>query len=327
MSVLVTGGCGFIGTNFVRKWLLSKNEVLVNIDKLTYASNKKTSQIKDQNYCFIQLDINNSDELLDILKRVSPRLIFHFAAETHVDRSINSSGEFINANINGTHALLETTLKYFLGLDHNAQSQFKFVNISTDEVYGSLSIDEDGFTENSPLAPNSPYSASKASGDLIARSFHKTYSLPVVITRCSNNFGPFQNREKFIPKVITAALKNKEIPIYGSGTQIRDWLYVEDHVDALIQVAKNSSAGEVFNIGGGVELENVELARTLCRQLEFKLNKKSGAFESLITHVEDRPGHDFRYSIDATLIKDKLDWRPEYEFTDAIEQTINYYLT
>ena len=327
MCVLITGGCGFIGSNFIRRWLASKDEKLVNIDKLTYASNIATSQIKHKNYVFFHNDINESVKIEDVLEQYSPRVIFHLAAETHVDRSIHSSTPFIEANINGTHALLEATLKYFSRLEDSSKKQFRFISVSTDEVYGSLSLNDDSFTEQSPLAPNSPYSASKASSDLIARAFYKTYSLPVVITRCSNNFGPFQHKEKFIPKVITSALNYDNIPIYGSGSQIRDWLYVEDHIDALIQLAELASPGDMFNIGGGVEMENIELAKIICRRLDVKLNKNPGTYENLITFVKDRPGHDFRYSIDAKLIHDRFNWSPTHGFSYAIAQTIDHYLT
>lgn len=327
MTVLVTGGCGFIGTNFIKRWLNTKDEQLINIDKLTYAANRETSRIKDRNYRFFQTDINEIDTVRGILNHFSPRIIFHFAAESHVDRSIHSSSEFIKTNINGTHALLAASLQYFSGLGADAKSQFKFINISTDEVYGSLLINDDGFTEDSPLAPNSPYSASKASSDLLARAFYKTHSLPVIITRCSNNFGPFQHKEKFIPTIISAALENKKIPIYGAGCQIRDWLFVEDHVEALLQVAKKASPGELFNVGGGTELENIKLAQIICRQLEVKLKKPPGCYEKLIMFVEDRAGHDFRYSINPKLIEDRLGWSTKTVFTQAIENTLEYYIS
>lgn len=326
MSIIVTGGCGFIGTNFVQEWLSTRNEALINIDKITYAANRETAEIQDKNYKFFQLDIIDKSGLLNLIRKFKPRAIIHFAAETHVDRSIESPENFILTNINGTYALLEAALDYFLGLNPVNKSNFKLINISTDEVYGALDADDLKFDEQSVLSPNSPYSASKASADMLARSFFKTYGLPVITTRCSNNFGPFQNDEKFIPKILKAISWGQQIPVYGNGKQIRDWLYVVDHVNALLNVLDRASAGSVFNIGGGVELENIVLVELICKLVAKKLDRNPDDFMSLISYVNDRQGHDFRYAIDSSLIGEKLGWSANYEFRLALNDTLDQYM-
>lgn len=326
MSVLITGGCGFIGTNFIEMWLKLKNEPLINVDKLTYAANLKTKDIKDERYSFIELDVNDTTSLRHLLKTYKPRVIIHFAAETHVDRSIQDPKKFILTNINGTHSLLEASLDYFSNLSEAGKAKFKIINISTDEVYGTLNASESGFTEQSRIDPSSPYSASKAGADLIGQSFYRTYQLPVITTRCSNNFGPHQNSEKFIPKVIASVLAGNRIPIYGSGKQIRDWLFVSDHIEALMNILDKANPGSVFNIGGGLELENLELAKKICWRMAIQLEKVDQDFGQLINHVCDRPGHDFRYAIDSSLAKAKLGWSARYDFDKALDLTIDSFV-
>ena len=326
MTVFVTGGCGFIGTHFVQKWLSSYSETLVNIDKLTYAANQKTSQIESPHYHFIQLDIIDKHELGALLRQYQPRAVVHFAAETHVDRSIKAPSDFITTNINGTYSLLQACLDYYLSLGDKAQSSFKLINISTDEVYGALDSEQPGFTEMSPLSPNSPYSASKAGADLLARSFFQTYGLPVITTRCSNNFGPHQNSEKFIPTIINSISLGKEIPIYGQGKQIRDWLYVLDHIDALLTVLDRGERGQVYNIGGGTELENIELAKQICTIMAEMMGREAEAYHSSIQYVDDRPGHDFRYAIQCEFIENTLGWNSRYDFSSALKSTVSAFL-
>ena len=326
MSIIVTGGCGFIGTNFVREWLSLKNETLINIDKLTYASIEDTAQISDKRHKFFKLDIVDKPNLLNLIEEFKPRAIIHFAAETHVDRSIKSPGSFVLNNINGTYSLLEATLEYYLDLDITSKSKFKLINVSSDEVYGALSASDSKFTEQSTLAPNSPYSASKAGADMLARSFFKTYGLPVITTRCSNNFGSFQNDEKFIPTILNAIISEQKIPVYGNGKQIRDWLYVLDHVHALMCVLDGAEAGSVFNIGGGIELENIKLIKIIYEAVSKKISYKINSLESLLNYTDDRLGHDFRYAIDNNFIFEQLGWFAKYDFLPALNQTIDQYL-
>ena len=327
MSIILTGGCGFIGTNFVHEWLSTRNEKLINVDKITYAANRDTAEIQNNNYKFFQIDIIDTSSLLKLMKKFEPRAIIHFAAETHVDRSISSPEDFVLTNINGTYSLLKASLEYFLGLSAESKSNFKFINISTDEVYGALSADDLKFTEQSALAPNSPYSASKAGADMLARSFFKTYGLPVITTRCSNNFGPFQNDEKFIPKILQAINLGQNIPVYGQGTQIRDWLYVLDHVKALLSVLDDARVGSVFNIGGGVEMENITLAQLICEMFAKKLGRNTNEFMSLISYVDDRQGHDFRYAVDSSLIHDELGWSANHDFTSTLSDMLDQYIS
>lgn len=309
-KILVTGGCGFIGSNFIRYVLNHSDYELVNLDKLTYAGNlKNLYDIQDNHrYRFYRGDICNYELVSYIIEKEKIDSIINFAAESHVDRSILSSQEFIRTNITGTNVLLELTRQYELE---------KYLQISTDEVYGSLGPDGK-FTEETPLSPNSPYSASKASADLLVKAFFHTYGIPVIITRCSNNYGPYQFPEKLIPLMIINAINDKQLPVYGDGLNVRDWIYVEDHCDAILKVFEKGRIGEVYNIGAENEKTNIEIVKLILKEL-----KKD---ETLITFVKDRPGHDRRYAIDATKIKTELGWKPSHSFENAIKETITWYL-
>ena len=309
-KILVTGGCGFIGSNFIRYALKNSDYEIVNLDKLTYAGNLK-NLVDVQNYPrykFYKGDICNFELVSFIIEKENVDSIINFAAESHVDRSILSSQEFIRTNVTGTNVLLEVTRLYQLK---------KFLQISTDEVYGSLGP-EGKFTEETPLSPNSPYSASKASADLLVKAFHHTYGVPALITRCSNNYGPYQFPEKLIPLMIINALNNKPLPVYGDGMNVRDWIYVEDHCEAILKVFEKGRIGEVYNIGAENEKPNIEIVKLILKELRKD--------ESLITYVKDRPGHDRRYAIDATKIKTELGWKPSHTFETAIKETINWYI-
>ena len=327
MAILVTGGAGFIGSNFIINWINEFNEKIINIDKLTYSGNlSNLKSIEDnKNYVFVHGDICNASVINKILNKYKPRAIINFAAETHVDRSINQPDEFINVNILGTFNLLKICLNYWQDLNSNLKANFRFLQISTDEVYGSLKKDEHPFQESSKYKPNSPYSASKASGDHLVRAYSKTYGLPVLITNCSNNYGPFQFPEKLIPLMIKNALNHKYLPIYGDGLQIRDWLYVSDHCRAITKVLNEGKIGEVYNIGGKNEKTNLEIVNSICSILDKKVPKTS-SYKDLITFVEDRHGHDFRYAIDATKIEQELGWVANENFNSGIEKTIDWYL-
>lgn len=327
MTIFVTGGCGFIGTNFVLKWLSEHDEKLVNLDKLTYAANLGTAAIVHPSYQFVKVDIAQKQAIRSLLQQEKPRAVFHFAAETHVDRSISSPADFVTTNINGTYALLSACTDYYSTLGQMKRDQFRFINISTDEVYGELTRHEPSFTEETPLAPNSPYSASKASADMLVRSYFKTFGLPVITTRCSNNYGPYQNKEKLIPRTVHAIMNNQVIPVYGRGKQIRDWLFVDDHIEAISKVSDASEPGSVFNIGGGVELENISIVTMICEIIAQKTRRNLAELKSLIQFVNDRPGHDFRYSINGDLIKERLGWSARYELNNALNKTIDYYLS
>lgn len=309
-KILVTGGCGFIGSNFIRYALKNSDYEIVNLDKLTYAGNLKNlvDVQNDPRYKFYKGDICNFELVSFIIEKENVDSIINFAAESHVDRSILSSQEFIRTNVTGTNVLLEVTRLYELK---------KFLQISTDEVYGSLGT-EGKFTEETPLSPNSPYSASKASADLLVKAFHHTYGVPALITRCSNNYGPYQFPEKLIPLMIINALNNKPLPVYGDGMNVRDWIYVEDHCEAILKVFEKGRIGEVYNIGAENEKPNIEIVKLILKEL--------GKDESLITYVKDRPGHDRRYAIDATKIKTELGWKPSHTFETAIKETINWYI-
>ncbi len=308
-KILVTGGCGFIGSNFIRYVLKNSDYEIVNLDKLTYAGNLKNLVDIEENsrYKFYRGDICNYEFVSYLVDREKIDSIINFAAESHVDRSILSSQEFIRTNVIGTNVLLEVARQ-------NAIE--RFVQISTDEVYGSLGPDGK-FTETTPLSPNSPYSASKASADLLVKAYHHTYGVPTLITRCSNNYGPYQFPEKLIPLMIINALSNKPLPVYGDGMNVRDWIYVEDHCDAILKVFESGKIGEVYNIGAENEKPNIEIVKLILKEL--------GKDESLITFVKDRPGHDRRYAIDATKIKEELNWKPKYTFERAIKETIAWY--
>ena len=328
MKIFVTGGLGFIGSNFISMQIdKHKNEIL-NFDKLTYAANVNNllKYKKNKLYNFVQGDIVDSKKILKILNSYKPDCIINFAAESHVDRSIDGPKEFINTNIIGTYELLNATLKYYeLNYKEN-ENHFRFIHVSTDEVYGGLGK-QGYFKENTPYNPSSPYSASKASSDHLVRAWNLTFNLPTIITNCSNNYGPFQFPEKLIPLMIINCIKHNNLPIYGDGKNIRDWLYVADHCDALYSVILNGKNGETYNIGGNQEKNNLEIVSAICKILDDKIpSNKIDSYKELIKFVKDRPGHDFRYAIDASKIKKHLNWSPRYTFEDGIKKTIDWYI-
>ena len=329
MKILVTGGAGFIGSAVIRHIIQNTNNHVLNIDKLTYAGNLESLKEIDQypNYEFKQIDICDTEQITAAIDAFQPNAIMHLAAESHVDRSIDGPAAFIQTNIVGTYTLLEAARKYWMGLDAEAQQNFRFHHISTDEVYGDLEGTTDLFTETTSYAPSSPYSASKASSDHLVRAWHRTYGLPVIVTNCSNNYGPYHFPEKLIPLVILNALDAKPLPVYGNGQQIRDWLFVEDHARALYKVVTEGVVGETYNIGGHNEKQNIEVVKTICKILdELKPQANGQAYESLITFVKDRPGHDLRYAIDATKIQNELGWTPTETFETGIRKTVQWYL-
>lgn len=332
MTILVTGGAGFIGSNFVIDWLGQHDETIINLDKLTYAGNLNNLEcLADNiNHVFVKGDIADSVLIEKLLAQHQPRAIINFAAESHVDRSIHGPEAFIQTNIVGTFRLLECAKEYWQSLPTIKQSEFRFLHVSTDEIYGSLSKDAPAFTEVHRYEPNSPYSASKASSDHLVRAYHHTYGLPVLTTNCSNNYGPYQFPEKLIPLVIHNALAHKALPIYGDGLQIRDWLYVGDHCSAIRSVLERGQFGEVYNIGGLNEKANIEIVHTLCDILDELHPVSAGSdiksYRELITYVKDRPGHDRRYAIDARKIETKLNWRPGETFETGIRKTVEWYL-
>ena len=329
MNILVTGGAGFIGSAVVRHIIKSTDHQVLNIDKLTYAGNLESLADIDQsaNYSFAQIDICDAEALAQAFDRFKPNLVMHLAAESHVDRSIDGPAEFITTNIVGTYTLLEVARRYWQALTEAEKASFKFHHISTDEVYGDLEGTTDLFTESTPYAPSSPYSASKASSDHLVRAWQRTYGLPTLITNCSNNYGPYHFPEKLIPLVILNALDGKDLPIYGKGDQIRDWLYVEDHARALYKVVTEGVVGETYNIGGHNEKQNIEVVKTICQILDELQPQANGQpYESLISFVKDRPGHDLRYAIDASKIDNELSWTPEESFESGIRKTVIWYL-
>ncbi len=332
MNLLVTGGCGFIGTNFVRKCLsvyLDPDDSLVNLDKLTYAGNEENlSDLSDDpRYRFVRGDIGDSALVEKLLSEHAIDRVVHFAAETHVDRSIDSPEPFFATNVTGTLRLADALRRYWKSLPPPEAERFRALHISTDEVYGSLGPEEPPFTEQTQIAPNSPYAASKAAGDLIFRSYYHTYGLPVVITRCSNNYGPWQFPEKLIPLMILNALEGKTLPIYGDGRNVRDWLHVEDHCDAIWQVLYQGTPGEVYNIGGDAEKTNLEVVDWLCDVLDKLKPQLTGASrKSLKSFVADRPGHDWRYAMNYRKLKEELAWSPRYDFADGMTATVQWYL-
>lgn len=329
MKILVTGGAGFIGSAVIRHIIQNTNNQVLNIDKLTYAGNLESLKEIDQhsNYEFKQIDICDTEQITAVIDAFQPHAIMHLAAESHVDRSIDGPAAFIQTNIVGTYTLLEAARKYWMGLDAEAQQNFRFHHISTDEVYGDLEGTTDLFTETTSYAPSSPYSASKASSDHLVRAWHRTYGLPVIVTNCSNNYGPYHFPEKLIPLVILNALDAKPLPVYGNGQQIRDWLFVEDHARALYKVVTEGVVGETYNIGGHNEKQNIEVVKTICKILdELKPQANGQTYESLITFVKDRPGHDLRYAIDATKIGNELGWTPTETFETGIRKTVEWYL-
>ena len=324
-TYLVTGAAGFIGSNLAR-FLISKGNRVIAFDKLTYAGNY--SSLKDlpkESFEFVKEDICNTSAVFDSLKKYNVSSVFHLAAESHVDRSIDGPGEFINTNIVGTFSMLSAARKYYETLAGEAKDAFRFLHISTDEVYGSLGA-SGYFTEDTPYAPNSPYSASKASSDHLVRAWFHTFGLPVLTTNCSNNYGPRQFPEKLIPLIIHRALNGEDLPVYGDGKNIRDWLFVDDHCSALYTVMTKGRPGETYNIGGNCEKQNIEIVRTICSILDEVSPKKSGRYEDQIVFVKDRPGHDRRYAIDASKIKRELGWQPSESFDSGIRKTVNWYL-
>ncbi len=326
--IITTGSAGFIGSNFAIDWLAKHTEQVINLDKLTYAGNLENikSLTGDSRHTFIQGDIGDKTLLEQLLTLHHPRAIINFAAESHVDRSIHGPGEFIQTNIVGTFNLLETTRAYWQTLPEDEKTAFRFLHVSTDEVYGSLKPDDAPFTEQNRYEPNSPYSASKAASDHLVRAYHHTYGLPVLTTNCSNNYGPYQFPEKLIPLVIANALAGKPLPIYGDGMQVRDWLYVGDHCSAIRRVLEAGKVGEVYNIGGWNEMPNIEIVNTICTLLDEFRPDPAGSYARLITYVKDRPGHDRRYAIDARKIERELGWRPAETFQTGIRKTVQWYL-
>lgn len=330
MSIIVTGGAGFIGSNFIRLCLNKGfSESIINLDKMTYAGTlDNLKNIPNPNlHVFIHGDICNEDLVKNLLNEYKPRAILNFAAESHVDRSINGPAEFIKTNINGTFNLLERTREYYSTLTDTSKKSFKFLQVSTDEVYGSLELNDPAFTETSNYKPNSPYSASKASSDHLVRAYYHTFDIPTLTTNCSNNYGPYQNKEKLIPLVIHNALNEMPLPIYGDGRNIRDWLFVNDHCEAVLKVLNNGRPGETYNIGGNNEKTNLEVVHVICEHLDLLKPRKSGkSYKELITFVKDRAGHDKRYAINADKIKNELGFLPNETFNTGIKKTIEHYL-
>jgi dTDP-glucose 4,6-dehydratase len=324
--ILVTGGAGFIGANFVIDWLSETGEPLVNLDKLTYAGNLQSLApiAADSRHVFVRGDIGDADLVRSLLERHRPRAIVNFAAESHVDRSIHGPAAFIETNVVGTFALLDCVRAWWSELPHSAREAFRFLHVSTDEVYGSLGPDDPAFSETTPYAPNSPYAASKASSDHLVRAYHHTYGLPTLTTNCSNNYGPRQFPEKLIPLMIVNALEGRPLPVYGDGRNVRDWLYVGDHASAVRTVLDNGRPGETYNVGGNAEMMNLDVVRTVCRLVHAR--RPDLDCERLVTFVKDRPGHDRRYAIDASRIRRELGWKPSETFESGMRRTVDWYL-
>jgi dTDP-glucose 4,6-dehydratase len=338
--ILITGGAGFIGSNFAQQWCAHSSEPILNLDALTYAGNLANLQSLENSpqHTFVHGNILDAELLARLFSEYAPRAVVHFAAESHVDRSIHGPEAFVETNVNGTFRLLEAARAYWSGLDAEAKSAFRFLHVSTDEVYGTLGADDPAFSETTPYAPNSPYSASKAASDHLVRSYHHTYGMPVLTTNCSNNYGPFHFPEKLIPLMIVNALAGKSLPVYGDGQQIRDWLFVEDHCAAIRRVLEAGTPGEVYNVGGWNEKANIDIVHTVCNLLD-ELAPAAGRgvhhaltgtpverYVELITHVTDRPGHDRRYAIDARKIERELGWLPAETFETGIRKTVQWYL-
>lgn len=331
MKFLITGGAGFIGSAVIKNIINNTSDSVLNLDKLTYAGNLESlaDVSGSRRYEFVRGDVCDRALLGNIFARFKPDIVMHLAAESHVDRSIDGPGEFIQTNIFGTYALLEEARNYWFSLNDKKKQNFRFLHVSTDEVYGDLEDGEGLFTEETSYAPSSPYSASKASSDHLVRAWHRTYKLPILITNCSNNYGPYQFPEKLIPLIILNALEGRDLPIYGNGKQIRDWLYVDDHARALLQVAFYGEVGETYNIGGHNEIKNIDVVKTVCSILdELSPSKIDGIdkYEQLIVYVADRVGHDIRYAIDATKIANELSWTPDETFATGIRKTVEWYL-
>ena len=329
MTILVTGAAGFIGSNFVLDWLKTSSETVINLDKLTYAGNRHNlATIQDDpRHTLVQGDIGDQTLVPQLLATHRPRAILNFAAESHVDRSIHGPGEFIQTNIVGTFHLLEAARDYWTQLEDTEKANFRFLHVSTDEVYGTLTASDAPFTEQNRYEPNSPYSASKAASDHLVRAWHHTYGLPVLTTNCSNNYGPYHFPEKLIPLTITNALAGKPLPIYGDGLQVRDWLYVGDHCSGIRRVLEAGTIGETYNIGGWNEQTNISIVQKICALLDERRPRADGtSYATQITHVKDRPGHDRRYAIDARKIEQQLGWRPAETFETGIRKTVDWYL-
>ena len=329
MTILVTGGAGFIGSNFVLDWLAQSDEPVVNVDKLTYAGNRNNLASLEGNHRhhFVRADIGDAAVVGDLLQQHAVRAVVHFAAESHVDRSIDGPGEFVQTNVVGTFRLLEAVRAYWQSLAPDAQAAFRFLHVSTDEVYGSLASDAPAFTEQHPYEPNSPYSASKAASDHLVRAWHHTYGLPVLTTNCSNNYGPYHFPEKLIPLIIVNALAGKPLPVYGDGQQVRDWLYVKDHCSAIRRVLQAGELGQTYNVGGWNEMTNIDIVRTVCALLDEMRGRADGlSYAEQIRFVTDRPGHDRRYAMDASKLHRELGWRPAETFESGIRKTVAWYL-
>ncbi len=327
--ILITGGAGFIGSNFVLDWIRKESGGVINLDKLTYAGNlgNLTSLESEPRHTFVRGDICDPELVASLFQRFKPRAVVHFAAESHVDRSISDPGEFVLTNVNGTLNLLQQSRTYWDSLDAEHKQSFRFLHVSTDEVYGTLDADDPAFTEETPYAPNSPYAASKAGSDHLVRAWHHTFGFPTLTTNCSNNYGPFQFPEKLIPLVLLKALDGEPLPVYGDGQNVRDWLYVLDHCEGIRTVLATGKLGETYNIGGSNERKNIDVVTTICDILdELRPNPTIGSRRSLITYVKDRPGHDRRYAIDATKIRRELGWAPKTSFEPGIRATVEWYL-
>ena len=326
--ILITGGAGFIGANFVLDWLRGSDEPVVNVDKLTYAGNLKTlaSLEGDPRHTFVRADICDRAAMDELLAKYTPRAVVHFAAESHVDRSIHGPADFVQTNVVGTFTLLEAARAYWSQLEGSARENFRFHHVSTDEVYGSLGLDDPPFTETTAYAPNSPYSASKAGSDHLVRAYFHTYGMPVLTTNCSNNYGPYHFPEKLIPLMIANALVGKSLPVYGDGLNVRDWLYVGDHCAAIRRVLEAGKVGEVYNVGGWNEKSNLEVVHTLCDLLDVLKPREQGSYREQITFVKDRPGHDRRYAIDARKLERELNWKPAETFETGLRKTVEWYL-
>lgn len=330
-KILITGGAGFVGSAVVRYIINCSSHTVVNVDKLTYAGNLESLAQVEQNprYVFEKIDICDANEIKRVFIKHQPDIVMHLAAESHVDRSIDGPRDFIQTNIIGTYVMLEESKNYWLKLDDNKKCNFRFHHVSTDEVYGDLGKTDGLFTEHTPYAPSSPYSATKASSDHLVRAWYRTFKFPTIITHCSNNYGPYQFPEKLIPLIILNALEGKHLPIYGNGKQVRDWLYVDDHARALVHVVLNGHVGETYNIGGNNQIQNIEVVKAVCKILDKQVTSKVNGitkYEQLITHVDDRAGHDIRYAIDATKISNELQWQPNETFATGIIKTVEWYL-
>lgn len=328
MKILVTGGCGFIGTNLVRYLLSMTDHQVVNLDKLTYAGNPHSlADVTDSpRYEFIRADLADPKQVADVVQQTDPDAVMHLAAESHVDRSIDGPSEFIQTNVVGTFNLLESSLRHYNDLNEDRSARFRFLHVSTDEVYGSLG-DSGQFSETSRYDPHSPYAATKASSDHLARAWQTTFGLPVIVTNCSNNYGPYQFPEKLIPLMIIKCLQEQPLPVYGQGLNVRDWLFVEDHVRALTLVVETGRVGQTYNIGGNSERRNIDLVHSICEILdELKPRDGSQSHADLISYVTDRPGHDFRYAIDSSKIQSELGWKPEHSLEEYLRKTVDWYL-